>query len=288
MPSPTSCCSTVLPESDDPRPVALGRTPVAFKRTKAARGGIDALEAAPAIVLVRPQLAENVGTTARAMLNFGLGELRLVAPGFGWPNAKAVAAASGAAEVLNRMRVFGTVAEAVADLQHVYATTARDRGLVKEQHDAASAAAAARAQVAAGRRVGLLFGPERTGLDNDELELADGLVRIDVNPLFPSLNLAQAVLLCAYEWRRQGAGPAAITTPEPAPKAALDGLLRHLLVELEAAGFFRSPDRRDSLGRAIGAMVERMRLTTPEVQLMRGIVKELRRGPLQRTDDPAG
>jgi len=262
--------------------------PVAFKRTKAARGGIDALEAAPVVILVRPQLAENVGTTARAMLNFGLGELRLVAPDFGWPNAKAVAAASGAAEILNRMQIFPTVAEAAADLHHLYATTARDRGLVKEQHDPASAAAAARAQVAAGRRVGLLFGPERTGLDNDELALADGLVRIDVNPLFPSLNLAQAVLLCAYEWRRQGAEPSAMTAPEPAPKAALDGLLRHLLVELEAAGFFRSPDRRDSLGRAIGAMVERMRLTTPEVQLMRGIVKELRRGPLQRTDDPAG
>ena len=266
-------------------PAAEARAPAAFKRTKATRGGIETLEAAPVVVLARPQLAENVGTTARAMLNFGLGELRLVAPGFGWPNAKAVAAASGAAGVLSRMRVFKTVAEAVGDLQHVYATTARDRGLVKEQHDAASAAAAARAQIGAGRRVGLLFGPERTGLDNDELELADGLVRIDVNPLFPSLNLAQAVLLCAYEWRRQGAEPAAVTAPEPAPKGALDGLLRHLLAELEAAGFFRSPDRRVSLGRAIAAMVERMRLTAEEVQLMRGIVKELRRGPLERSDD---
>ncbi len=266
-------------------PGVEAKAPVSFKRTKAARGGIDALEPAPVVILARPQLAENVGTTARAMLNFGLGELRLVAPGFGWPNAKAVAAASGAAGVLSRMRAFGTVAEAVGDLQHVYATTARDRGLVKEQHDAASALVAARAQIAAGRRVGLLFGPERTGLDNDELELADGLVRIDVNPLFPSLNLAQAVLLCAYEWRRQGAAPAAVATPEPAPKAALDGLLRHLLAELEAVGFFRSPDRRVSLGRAIAAMVERMRLTAPEVQLMRGIVKELRRGPLERTDD---
>lgn len=262
--------------------------PAGFKRTKAARGGIDALEAAPVVILARPQLAENVGTTARAMLNFGLGELRLVAPGFGWPNAKAVAAASGAAEILNRMQVFPTVAAAAFDLHHLYATTARDRGLVKEQHDPASAAAAARAQVAAGRRVGLLFGPERTGLDNDELALADGLVRIDVNPLFPSLNLAQAVLLCAYEWRRQGAEPSAVEEPEPAPKAALDGLLGQLLAELEDAGFFRSPDRRVSLGRAITAMVERMRLTAPEVQLMRGMVKELRRGPLKPRGDDAG
>jgi len=254
-----------------------------MKRTKEARGGIDQLPPGPIVILVRPQLAENVGTAARAMLNFGLTELRLVAPDFGWPNAKAVAAASGAAEILNRMAILPTTRDAIADLHHLYATSARGRELQKETVDPATMAAAARQQLTAGRKVGLLFGPERTGLDNEDLILADRLVKIAVNPLFPSLNLAQAVLLCGYEWHRQTApSPASGLSEAPATKAEVADLLAHLLAELDAVGFFRAPDRKVSLSRTIKAMVERMTLTSPEVQLLRGIVKELRRGPLQR------
>lgn len=253
-----------------------------MKRTKAARGGIDMLPPAPIVILVRPQLAENVGSAARAMLNFGLSELRLVAPAFGWPNAKAVAAASGAAEILNRMAILPTVEAAIADLHHLYATTARARDVQKTILDPAGMAVAARGRIARGRKVGLMFGPERTGLDNDELLLADALVGIAVNPLFPSLNLGQAVLLCGYEWHRQEAPPPPIgIDAPPATKGEIAGLLDHLLAELDAVGFFRAPDRQISLSRAIKAMVERMALTGPEVQLMRGIVKELRRGPLK-------
>ncbi len=258
-----------------------------MKRTKEARGGIDQLPAAPVVILVRPQLAENVGSAARAMLNFGLAELRLVAPDFGWPSAKAVAAASGAAEILNRMTIVGTTAEAIADLHHLYATTARGRELEKAIVDPAEMATSARQQLALGRRVGLMFGPERTGLDNEDLILADRLVRIAVNPLFPSLNLAQAVLLCGYEWHRTTASPveSGLADP-PATKGEVADLSAHLLRELDAVGFFRAADRRVSLSRTIKAMVERMQLSGPEVQLMRGIVKELRRGPLQRADTP--
>lgn len=259
-----------------------------MKRTKEAKGGIDALPPAPVVILVRPQMAENVGSAARAMLNFGLTELRLVKPEFGWPNAKAVAAASGAAGILNRMTINPTTAAATADLHHFYATTARARDLAKPVTDPAGMAVAARAQVQAGRRVGLLFGPERTGLDNDDLLLADSLVQIPVNPLFPSLNLAQAVLLCGYEWHRQGAPPvAAGLTEPPARKGEIVDLVDHLIAELDAVGFFRSADRRISLSRTIKAMVERMPLTSAEAQLMRGIVKELRRGPLVRRVDQA-
>ncbi len=259
-----------------------------MKRTKTARGGIDDLPPAPAVILVRPQLAENVGSVARAMLNFGLAELRLVAPEFGWPNAKAVAAASGAAGILNRMSIHPTTRDATADLHHLYATTARDRELQKEVVDPVTVAGLARQQVAAGRRVGLLFGPERTGLDNEDLIQADRLVRIAVNPLFPSLNLAQAVLLVAHEWHR-AAAPPPVTAPAdpPATKGELAGLIDHLLAELDAVGFFRTADRRISLSRAIKVMVDRMPLTSPEVQLMRGIVKELRRGPLRRDKSSA-
>ncbi len=269
--------------------------PPAMKRTKAARGGIDQLPPAPVVILVRPQLAENVGSAARAMLNFGLSELRLVAPEFGWPNAKAVAAASGAAEILNRMTIVPTTAEAIADLHHLYATTARSREVQKAIVDPAEMAATASQQLADGRKVGLMFGPERTGLDNEDLILADRLVRIPVNPLFPSLNLAQAVLLCGYEWHRQAPAPLATGLDEPpATKGEVADLLAHLLAELDVVGFFRTADRKISLSRTIKAMVERMPLSGPEVQLMRGIVKELRRGPLRRdknrekATEPAG
>ena len=158
----------------------------------------------PVIILVRPQLGENVGTTARAMLNFGLTDLRLVRPQCGWPNAKALQAASGATEVLNRLSVFDRVEDAASDLHRLYATTARPRDLPKPVVTAAQAAREARAALQRGEGVGILFGPERTGLSNDDLIYADAVVSIPVNPDFFSLNLAQAVLLVAYEWFESG------------------------------------------------------------------------------------
>lgn len=238
--------------------------------------------AAPCVVLARPQLGENVGAVARAMRNFGLAHLRLAAPACGWPNVKAVVAASGAHEVLGRATLHASVGEAVADLQHLFATTARGRELKIPVLTAEAAAAEARRLVAAGRRVGFLFGPERTGLQNEELLSADALVTIPTDPGFASLNLAQAVLILGYEWYRQGdRRPAAFDPAEveaPAGKGELAGLVRQLLDELEAVDFFKSPDRRASLGAAIAVMLSRRRLTLPEVNLLRGIVKELARG----------
>lgn len=254
-----------------------------MKLTRQGRGGVDALGPAPVVILCRPQLGENVGTAARAMLNFGLTELRLVKPQFGWPNAKAVAACSGAHEVLNRMTIFETVEAAIADLQHVYATTARIREMRKPLLTGAGAARDMRGQIEGDRRVGILFGRERTGLDNDELALADALVRVPINPEFASLNLAQAVLLIGYEWFKSGDETVErrvlADTEAPATKGDLDLLLDHLVSELDAVAFFRSPDRRESMIRTIRMMFERRGMTQPEVHLMRGIVKELRRGP---------
>jgi tRNA/rRNA methyltransferase len=235
----------------------------------------------PVIVLVRPQLGENVGAAARAMLNFGLGELRLVRPQCGWPNAKALNVASGANRVLNQVRLFDGVEEA-ADLHRLYATTARPRDLPKPVVTPAEAARECRAELAAGRRVGVLFGPERTGLANDELILADAVLGVPVNPEFFSLNLAQAVLLVAYEWflsaaeapPRREAEPAG----RPATKGELAGLLEHLIGELDAVDFFRAPDRRESMARTLKAIFARADLHEPDVHLLRGVVKELARG----------
>lgn len=238
------------------------------------------LPPAPVIVLCRPQIGENVGSAARAMLNFGLTDLRLVRPECGWPNAKAVATASGAVPVLNGLTVHDTLAGAIGDLHHVLATTARPRDLDKPVLDGEAGAVAARAQLAAGRRVGIVFGAERTGLTNDELLLADAIVTYRTNPAFSSLNLAQSVLLMAYEWGRAAAlpAPAAPPTEPAATKGEVDGLLAQLLAELEAADFFKSENARGSLSAAITVMVEKRGWTAPEVNLMRGIVKELAHG----------
>jgi tRNA/rRNA methyltransferase len=237
---------------------------------------------APVVILVRSQLGENVGTTARAMLNFGLMDLRLVRPSCGWPNAKALNAASGATEVLNRLQLFERVEDATADLQRVYATSARGRDLAKPVLTPRAAIAEARQASALGQRVGLMFGPERTGLANEELILADALVRVPVNPAFFSLNLAQAVLLMAYEWFQAGS-----TTPErrrgardgrPATKAELTGLVSHLVDELDAAGFFRSADRRQSMVPSLEVILARADLHEPDIHLLRGAIKALARG----------
>jgi tRNA/rRNA methyltransferase len=241
----------------------------------------------PVVVLVRPQMGENVGTAARAMLNFGLTELRLVAPVCGWPNAKAVNAASGASTVLNDLTIHPSTAEAVRDLHRVYATTARPRDMSIDVVSAESAAVAMRRQIGAGERVGVLFGPERTGLENEDVALADAVITVPLNPGFSSLNLAQAVMLVAYEWHKAGGPPPppAPTPLAPATKGEVEGLIGHIVEELDGTAFFRSDDRRAKRIEELRLLFERCALRSVEVQTLRGMVKGLtqeRRPPRQR------
>jgi tRNA/rRNA methyltransferase len=247
---------------------------------------------APVIVLVRPQLGENVGTAARAMHNFGLTELRLVEPKCGWPSVKALQAASGATEILNRLRTFTRVEDAVADLEVLFATTARPRDLPKRVLSAASAAREARAALRENRKVGVLFGPERTGLSNDDLIFADAVLSVPLNPDFSSLNLAQAVLLVGYEWFQAGAPAPLRQASAPsrrATKGELDQLVEHLVGELDAADFFRTADRRQSMVRTLKVIVQRADLHEADVHLLRGVIKSLARGPRrQRPNEGQG
>lgn len=238
-------------------------------------------ETAPTVVLCRPQLGENIGTAARAMLNCGLSDLRLVAPRDGWPNPKALNASSGAHEVISRTQVFETALDAVGELDLVFATTARSRGVMKRTVTPRQAATEMRAAAAAGRRVGILFGPERTGLDNDEVSLADALVMVPLNPAFASLNLAQAVLLLAYEWFTAGDATEPERLPdeggEPADKRQLHSFYNFLDEALAARGFYPSPEMRPAMVRNMQAMFARTGLTRQDVQTLYGMVKQLTR-----------
>lgn len=236
---------------------------------------------APAIVLVRPQLGENIGTASRAMLNFGLSDLRLVAPRDGWPSDRARAAASGADLVIDRARLFASSEEAVADLDFVIATTARTRDMTKPVLTPAAAAAKLREAIAAGGRAGVMFGPERTGLENDEVVLADALLMVPVNPAFASLNLAQAVLLVGYEWFKADDRTATerIDTLQtrPATKEELIGFFEHLERELDRFGFLKPPEKRPSMVRNLRNLFQRAAMTEQEVRTMRGVVASLTR-----------
>jgi tRNA/rRNA methyltransferase len=238
-------------------------------------------EGGPAVVLVAPQLGENIGSAARAMLNCCLGDLRLVRPREGWPNDYAVKAASGADAVLNGVRLYGSTRDAIADLNRVYATTARPRDLVKRVIGPRAAAAEMRAAVARGERVGVLFGAERMGLHNDDVTLADTIVEVPLNPAFSSLNLAQAVLLVCYEWLQAGgvAAPRDGLMPtgvsRPATRAEVVGLYEHLESELDACGFLKPPEKRPAMVRNIRNIFQRAGLTDQEVRTLRGIVTGL-------------
>ena len=252
--------------------------------------------AAPAIVLVKPQLGENIGFAARAMANFGLNDLRLVAPRDGWPNDKAHAAAAGAAFVVDRATVYDSVESAVRELNYVLATTARPREMVKPVLSPASAATALRERSANAELTGVLFGPERSGLDNDTIALADAILTAPVSSDFASLSLPQAVLLFGYEWlKSEGAvpplgratafdGPAAEGTAHPdtrlATRGELLGLFNHLEAELDRAGFLYPLEKRPSMVRAIRNMFHRMAATEQDVRTWRGIVAALS-GPRQ-------
>ena len=232
----------------------------------------------PIIVLVRPQLGENIGKAARAMLNFGLTEMRLVAPRDGWPNPNAGPAASGADVVLEKARVFQTTAEAVADCSHVYATTVRKRGVTKPVLRPDEVAAEISGQTG---RSAILFGPERSGLETEDVALARAIVTVPINPDFGSLNLAQAVILVAYEWSRSR--DLAIPTREealpPAPQEELDGLIAHLEQLLEPRGYFLPPDRAQATRRTLRTVLTKPGWNHLELRTLRGVLSALGREP---------
>jgi len=230
----------------------------------------------PVIVLVRPQLGENIGKAARAMLNFGLTELRLVAPRDGWPNPSAGPAASGADIVLERATVFDTTAAAVADCAHVFATTVRKRGVTKPVRTPEQAAADMRA---ASGRSAILFGAERSGLDTEDVALARAIVTVPINPEFGSLNLAQAVILLAYEWSKGEAlvQPTATEALPPAPQDELEGLIAHLDSLLLPTGYFDPPERATATRRTLRGVLTKPGWNSLEIRTLRGVLSALGR-----------
>ena len=242
----------------------------------------------PVFILVRPQMGENIGAAARAMWNFELDRLRIVAPRDGWPNPRAVALASGAGRILDHAGVFGDVAGAVADCTHVYATTARQRGLALPVLTPEEAMAEARALAREGARPAILFGPERAGLENDDIVHAARIVTVPVNPAFFSLNLAQCVLLMAYEWRRQREDAAPPGEIARAERIEVERLGDHFEERLEAAGFFFPPEKAEGMKLNLRAMLARLPLMRGDVQLLHGALRQLtrRRGETDAGVDP--
>ncbi len=251
----------------------------------------------PAVLLVNPQLGENIGMAARAMANFGLFDLRLVTPREGWDKERATAAASGAAETVERLKIYDSFEEGLSEYNFIYATTARPRDMVKEVMTPEQAAHDMHARVARGEKLAILFGRERWGLTNDEISKADVIISAPVNPAYASLNIAQAVLLVGYEWFKPLATSlgqetselAALAGPglrmpntELASKEELYGFYQHLEEELAMAGFFKSPEKRPTVIRNIRNLFSRGGLSQQEVKSLRGIVSSLTRLHVRR------
>lgn len=244
--------------------------------------GLAPIEPSPVVILVRPQMAENIGATARAMGNGGLFHLRLVAPRDGWPQERAWRMGSGAHRILEAASLHETVADAAADLHRVFATCPRPRHIIKPVLTARGAAAELHAIGARGLKCGILFGPERTGLDNDDIACADSLIRYDLNPDFMSLNLAQAVMIMAYEWyiaREPDAPVRALQTNETAvaTKFEIDNFMDHLIRECDASGFLRNPQKRPGMIRNLRHFFQRGEVTRQELNTLHGIISELAR-----------
>lgn len=234
---------------------------------------------APLVVLVQPQMGENIGAAARAMMNCGLRRMRLVQPRDGWPNERADAMSAGALAIMPPVTVHGSTADAIADCQFVVATTARPRGMVKPVYTARGAAEELARRQQAGQKTAILFGAERTGLTNDDTALAHAVVTIPLNPGFSSLNLAQAVMILAYEWSQalDNTPPHQLPTGESAPVShdKLVELYERLERELEAHHFFRNPDQRPSIVRNLRNMLARADMTDQEVRTFHGIISAL-------------
>lgn len=241
----------------------------------------------PAIILVEPQLGENIGSCARAMLNCGLTDLRLVRPRDGWPNPRAEAMASGATSVLEQARVFDSIEQACTDLSFLLATTARHRDMAKPVLTPRSAAAEMRARIAAGQNVGVMFGPERAGLVNEHVAIADAVLSVPLNPAFASLNLGQAVLLIGYEWYQSGdATPErALMTHDspPATVATREFFFNRLEALLDEAGFFYPEHTVPSMKLNLRALFTRAEMSDQEVQTMHGALRALTEGPRRRS-----
>ena len=232
----------------------------------------------PAFVLIRPQMGENIGAAARGMWNFGLDRMRIVDPRDGWPNQKAVAMASGAGRLLDEAQIFDDTPDAIADCDYVYATTARPRGLTKLVLTPEAAMQDARRRIADGQKVAVMFGPERSGMENVDIARANAIISVPVNPDFPSLNLAQCVLLTGYEWRRETA---------PAPAARVDAvgdwaenieiekLADHYEAQLGEAGFFYPQAKAENMKMNLRNLWSRMPLTRADVQMLHGIMRQM-------------
>jgi tRNA/rRNA methyltransferase len=233
------------------------------------------------IILVNPQMGENIGATARAMLNAGLVDLRLVAPRDGWPNPKADAMASGAIEVLENAKVFATTQEAIEDLNFVLATTARLRDMEKEIFTPNSAAKECVARINNSQKCGVLFGCERSGLSNDDVVLADAIINVPLNPNFSSLNLAQAVLLITYEFYQATLSKddleAIKIKSSPAPKKELEFFLSKLESDLDEVKFFSNPGQKPNTMRNIRNLFDRAELSSQEIRTLFGIIKSLKK-----------
>jgi len=246
---------------------------------------VEAVERAapnPVVILVKPQMGENIGAACRAMLNFGLTELRLVAPRDGWPNPKAVSMAAGASPVLDNAKVFETTADAVADLTYLMSATARRRELEVPVIGTGDAGPLFHAWQDAGHKTGILFGPEKAGLTNDDVVLSDYILTYPINPAFQSLNLGQAVGVFSYIWKSaEGAAPPEFFQKDINPPASREDLVRmfeHLEDELQKSGFFFPEAKTDLMRRNIRAPFTRAKMTEQEVRTMRGIIKAIAKG----------
>ena len=232
----------------------------------------------PIIVLVRPQLGENIGKVARAMLNFGLGSLRMVSPRDGWPNPDAGPAAAGADQVLANAQIFATTADAVADCNRVYAATVRKRGVTKP---VMTPEKVGNDLLRAPGRNAILFGPERSGLETEDVTLADAILTVPINPEFGSLNLAQAVVITAYEWSKQA--QTGLTQPPEeqllpaAPRGELDGLIDHFERMLEPKGYFLPAARAEASRRTLRTVLTKPGWNSLEVRTLRGVLSTLAR-----------
>jgi tRNA/rRNA methyltransferase len=228
----------------------------------------------PIIVLVRPQLGQNIGKAARAMLNFGLSDMRLIAPRDGWPNPEAGPAASGADIVLEQAQVFETVEAAITDCSTVFASTVRRRDLVMP---VVGPMEMADRIAASGERSAILFGPERSGLETEDVARANAIVTVPINPKFGSLNLAQAVILLAYEWSKRSAlaQPPARDLEPAAPLGELDGLIAQLNGELAAKGYFHPPSRTEATKNTLRTLFTKTGWSSREVKAIRGVIRAL-------------
>ncbi|MGB7244422.1 MAG: RNA methyltransferase [Sulfitobacter sp.] len=233
----------------------------------------------PAFVLVRPQMGENIGAAARAMWNFGLDAMRVVAPRDGWPSESAVVMASGAGRLLDEALLTDDLPQALADCTYVFATTARSRDLTKPVYSPEKAMQQAAVKIASGQRVAVLFGPERAGLENDDISRANAIISVPVNPGFASLNLAQCVLLIGYEWMRQSGQITHETTQmagtDWAPGQEIEHLARHYEDRLDEAGFFFPEHKSTSMRTNLRNMWSRMPLTRADVQMMHGVLRQM-------------